>query len=125
MPAWCTDLEVTADKVAASVRRGRARWKSEHEPFKRQKNHGDALAHNDGHGPQTLSMVFALRKLLACLAPMSLERGDRWSQRCLATPSRRALWHTRRTAMPMMLGTVWADCLLLSLDEAGPRPYRA
>ena len=92
--AWCTDLEVTADKVAASVRRGRSRWKIEHEPFKRQKNHGDALAHNYGHGPQTLSMVFSLLKLLAFLAPMSLERGDRLSQRCLATPSRRELWHT-------------------------------
>jgi len=58
--------------------------------------------------------------LLASLA--CLERGDRLSQRCLATTSRRALWHTLRTAMPLMLVTAWADFLLIYLDEAGPRP---
>jgi hypothetical protein len=43
-------------------------------------------------------------------------------QRCLATTSRRELWHTLRTAMHMMLVTVWADFLLIYLDEAGPSP---
>jgi hypothetical protein len=119
---WLTDLEVTADKVAASGRRGRSRWKSEHEPFNVQKNHGYELAHTYGHGQQTLSMVFYLLNLLACIAQMILERGDRLSQRCLATTSRRELWHTLRTAMPMLLVTAWADCLLSYLDEAGPSP---
>jgi hypothetical protein len=120
--AWFTDMEVTADNVAASVRIGRSRWKIEHEPFNVQKNHGYELEHNDGHGQQTLSMVFYLLNLLAFIAPMILERGDRLYPRCLATTSRRELWHTLRTAMHMMLVTAWADFLLIYLDEAGPSP---
>ena len=120
--AWCTDLEVTADNVAAIVRIGRSRWKIENEQFNIQKNHGYELEHNYGHGQQTLSMVFYLLNLLAFIAHMILERGDRLYQRCLATTSRRELWHTLRTAMHMMLVTVWADFLLIYLDEAGPSP---
>lgn len=120
--AWFTDLEVTADNVAAIVRIGRSRWKIENEQFNIQKNHGYELEHNYGHGQQTLSMVFYLLNLLAFIAHMILERGDRLYQRCLATTSRRELWHTLRTAMHMMLVTVWADFLLIYLDEAGPSP---
>jgi hypothetical protein len=123
--AWCTDLEVTPDHVAAIVRMGRSRWKMEHEQCNVHNNHGDALAHHSGPGKQALSMVFSLRNLLACIAPVMLERGDRLSQRGLATTSRRELWHTRRTAMRRMLVTAWADVLLLSLDAAGPSPYSA
>ena len=120
--AWFTDLEVTADKVAAIVRIGRSRWKIENEQCNGQKNHGYKLEHNYGHGQQTLSRVFYLLNLLACIAPMLLERGDRLYQRCLATTSRRELWHTLRAAMHMMLVTAWADVLLIYLDEAGPSP---
>jgi hypothetical protein len=120
--AWCTDVEVTADNVAAIVRIGRSRWKIENEPFKGQKNHGYELEHNYGHGQQTLSMVFDLLKLLAFIAQMILERGDRLYQRCLTTTSRRERWHTLRTAMPLRLVTAWADFLLISLDEAGSSP---
>jgi hypothetical protein len=120
--AWFTDVEVTADNVTAIVRLGRSRWKMENEQFNVQKNHGYELEHNYGHGQRTLSMVFYLLKLLAFIAQMILERGDRLYQRCLATTSRRALWHTLRTAMHMMLVTAWADFLLIYLDEAGPSP---
>jgi hypothetical protein len=120
--AWFTDVEVTADNVAASVRIGRSRWKIENEQFNVQKNHGYELDHNYGHGQQTLSMVFYLLNLLAFIAHMILERGDRLYQRCLMTTSRRELWHTLRTAMHMMLVTAWADFLLLYLDEVGPSP---
>jgi hypothetical protein len=120
--AWCTDLEVPPDNVAALVRIGRSRWKMEHAQCNVHKNPGDALDHHSGPGKQTVSMGFSLRNLLACIAPVMLERGDRLSQRGLATTSRRERWHTRRTAMRMMLGTAWADVLLLSLDEAGPSP---
>ena len=75
--AWFTDVEVTADNVAASVRIGRSRWKMENEQFKVPKNHGYELEHNYGHGQQTLSMVFYLLNLLAFIAHMILERGDR------------------------------------------------
>ena len=115
-------MEVTADNVAAIVRLGRSRWKIENEQFNVQKNHGYELEHNYGHGQQTLSMVFDLLNLLACIAQIILERGDRLSQRGLATTSRRERWHTLRTAMPLMLVTAWADFLLIYLDEAGPSP---
>ena len=120
--AWFTDMEVTADNVAAIVRIGRSRWKIENEQFNVQKNHGDELEHNYGHGQQTLSMVFSLLNLLAFIAHMILERGDRLYQRCLATTSRRELWHTLRTAMHLMLVTAWADFLCIYWDEAGPSP---
>jgi hypothetical protein len=120
--AWFTDLEVTTDNVAAIGRIGRSRWKIENEQFNVQKNHGYELEHNYGHGHQTLSMVFYLLHLLAFIAHMILERGDRLYQRCLATTSRRELWPTLRTAMHMMLVTAWADFLLIYLDEAGPSP---
>jgi hypothetical protein len=120
--AWFTDVEVTADNVATIVGIGRSRWKIENEHFNVLKNHGYDLEHNYGHGKQTLSMVFYLLNLLAFIAHMILERGDRLYQRCVATTSRRELWHTLRTAMRMLLVEAWADFLLIYLDEAGPSP---
>ena len=67
-------------------------------------------------------MVFYLLTLLAFIAHGILERGDRLYQRCLATTARRALWHTLRTAMRMLLVTAWADFLWMYLDEAGASP---
>jgi hypothetical protein len=120
--AWFTDLEVTPDNVAAIVGIGRSRWKIEHEHFNVHKNHGYDLEHNYGPGHQTLSMVFYLLNLLAFIAHGILERGDRLYQRCLATTSRRALWHTLRTAMRMILVERWADFLRIYLDESHPSP---
>ena len=90
-----------------------------------QKNHDYKLEHNYGHGQQTFSMVFYLLNLLAFIAHMILERGDRLYQHCLAMTSQRELWHTLRTAMHRMRMTAWADFLLIYLDEAGPSPSRA
>ena len=87
-----------------------------------QKNHGYELEHNYGHGQQTLSMVFYLLNLLAFVAHVILERGDRLYQRYLATTSRRELWHTFRTTMRMILVASWTQFLLLYLDEAGSSP---
>jgi hypothetical protein len=75
--AWFTDLDVQADNVAALMWIGRSRWKIEHEHVNVHKNHGYELEHHDGHGKQTLSMVFYLLNLLAFIAHMILERGDR------------------------------------------------
>ena len=123
--AWCTDLAVTADNGAALGGIGRSRWQSENEHCNVHKNQGDALEHHYGHGQQTLSRVFYLRNLLACIAHGILERGDRLSQRCVATTARRALWHTRRTARRMILVSAWADFLLISWDDAGRGPSGA
>ena len=120
--AWVTDLAVDRHNVAAIVRIGRARWKIENEQFNVQKNHGYELEHNYGHGQHTLSMVFYLLNLLAFVAHGILERGDRLYQRCLATTSRRELWHTFRTTMRMILVASWTQFLLIYLDEAGSSP---
>ena len=118
--AWFTDLEVTAENVAAIVRIGRSRWQIENEHFNVHKNQGDELEHNYGHGKQTLSMVFSLLNLLALIAHVLLERGDRLYQRWVATTSRRELWHTFRLAMRMIWVSAGADFLVIYLDEAGP-----
>ena len=120
--AWFTDLEVDAANVAVVVRIGRSRWKIENEQFNVQKNHGYELEHNYGHGQHTLSMVFYLLNLLAFVAHVILERGDQLYQRCLATTSRRELWHTLRTTMRMILVAGWTQLLLIYLDAEGPSP---
>ena len=120
--AWFTDLEVRADNVAEIVRIGRSRWKIEHEQFNVQKNHGYELTHNYGHGQQTLSMVFYLLNLLAFIAHMILDRGDRLYQRCLATTSRKELWHTLRAGMRMLLVSSWSQMLRIYLDEDAQGP---
>jgi hypothetical protein len=119
---WFTDLEVSADKVADIVGIGRSRWKIENEQFNVQKNHGYELTHNYGHGQQTLSMVFYVLNLVAFIAHMVLDRGDRLYQRCLATTSRRELWHTLRTAMRMILVSSWLQMLLIYRDAADQGP---
>jgi hypothetical protein len=80
--AWVTDLEVSAEHGAELVGIGRSRWQSEHEPCNVQKNHGYEWTHNYGHGQQQVSRVFDRLNLLAFLAHMLLERGDRVYQRC-------------------------------------------
>jgi hypothetical protein len=120
--AWFTDLDVPPENVAAVVRIGRSRWKIENEQFNVHKNHGYELEHNYGHGQQTLSMVFYMLNLFAFVAHVILERGDRLYQRCLATTSRRELWHTLRTAMRTILVASWGQLLLIYLDEDGPSP---
>ena len=120
--AWFTDLEVRADNVAEIVRIGRSRWKIENEQFNVQKNHGYELTHNYGHGQQTLSMVFYLLNLLAFIAHMILDRGDRLYQRCLATTSRKELWHTLRAGMRMLLVSSWSQMLLIYLGEDAQGP---
>jgi hypothetical protein len=120
--AWCTDLAGDATNVAVVVRLGRSRWKIANEQFHVQKNQGDALEHHAGHGHQTLAMVFSRLHLLAFVAHGLLERGEQRSQRCLATTSRRALWHPFRTTMRLILVASWAQLLLIYLDEEGPSP---
>ena len=53
---------------------------------------------------------------------MILERDDRLYQRCLATTSRRELWHTLRTTMRMRLVSSWVEFLLIYLGEDDPSP---
>ena len=67
-------------------------------------------------------MVFSLLNLIAFIAHMILERGDRLYQLCVATTSRRELWHTLRTAMRLIVVRSWAQMLRLYLDAAQASP---
>ena len=65
------------------MRGGRARWKIAHETCNTLKNQGDNFEHNDGHGEQNLSVVFATLMMLAFLV-------DQTQQLCCALF--RAVW---------------------------------
>ena len=120
--AWCTDLAVDAPHGAVVVRIGRSRWKIANEQWNVQTTHGDALAPKDGQGHQTRARVLYLLTLLAFVAQVLLARGAQRSQRCLATTSRRARWHTFRTTMRRIVVSSWGQFLLISLAEEGSSP---
>jgi hypothetical protein len=65
--SWVTDLRVKKGTVYQLMRGGRARWRIAHETFNTLKNQGYHCEHNDGHGSQHLSVVFAVRMMLAFL----------------------------------------------------------
>jgi len=81
--SWVTDLRVSQRNVFHLMRGGRARWKMDNETFNTLKNQGDQCEHNDGHGPQNLSVVCAMVLMLAFLV-------DQTQQRCC--PVFRAVW---------------------------------
>ena len=80
------------------MRGGRARWKRENETFNTLKNQGYHFEHNDGHGTQNLSVVFAMLMMLAFLV-------DQTQQLCCALfravwaklGSKRLLWERLRS----------------------------
>jgi len=95
--SWVTDLRVSKRNVFHLMRGGRARWKIENETFNTLKNQGDNFEHNDGHGQQNLSVVFAMLMMLAFLV-------DQTQQLCCALfqavwaklGSKRLLWERMR-----------------------------
>src|SRR5438132_3006161 len=95
--SWVTDLRVNKRNVYQLMRGGRARWKIENETCNTLKNQGDNFEHNDGHGMQNLSVVFAMLMLLAFLV-------DQTQQLCCALfravwaklGSKRMLWERMR-----------------------------
>ena len=120
--SWITDLDVEATNVAVVVTIGRTRWKIENEQFNVHQNHGYELTHTYGHGQQTLSRVFYLLNLLAYVAHVILDLGDRDYQRCRAQESRRELWAALRAAMNFLLVEGWRHLLLVYLEEAEASP---
>jgi hypothetical protein len=95
--SWVTDLRVSKRNVFHLMRGGRARWKIAHETCNTLKNQGDNFEHNDGHGQQNLSVVFAMLMMLAFLV-------DQTQQLCCALfqavwaklGSKRLLWERMR-----------------------------
>jgi hypothetical protein len=78
-----TDLRGSKRNVSTLMRGGRARWKIENETCNTLKNQGDNFEHNDGHGEQPLSVVFAILMMLAFVV-------DQTQQLCCALC--RAVW---------------------------------
>ena len=95
--SWVTDLRVSKRNVSHLMRGGRARWKIANETCKTLQNQGDTFAHHYGHGEDTLSVVFAMRMLLAFFV-------DQAQQLCCALfqavwtklGSKRRLWERMR-----------------------------
>ena len=65
--SFATNYPLSQGSVAAVVRSGRARWKTENENYNTLKNRGYHLEHNFGHGQQYLSAILASLNLLAFL----------------------------------------------------------
>lgn len=116
------DLDVESETVAVVVTSGRTRWKIENEQGNVQQNHGSELTHHDGHGQPTVSMVFYRLHLIAYVAQVSVELGERLSQRCRAQESRRELWAALRALVTGLLVARWAHWLRRYLEEAEASP---
>ena len=79
------------------MRGGRARWKIANETFNTLKNQGSNFEHNDGHGMQNLSVVFATVMMRAFLVEQTQQRCCALCQAVWATlGSKRLLWERMR-----------------------------
>ena len=95
--SWVTNVRVSTRNVYTLMRGGRARWKMENETFNTLKNQGYHFEHNDGHGEQNLSVMFAALMMLAFVV-------DQTPQLCCALfravwlklGSKRLLWERLR-----------------------------
>lgn len=74
--SFLTNFALTDKTVVATVRAGRARWKSENENHQTLKQHGYHLEHNFGHGSRYLSMILLTLNLLAFLSHTLLDLTD-------------------------------------------------
>ena len=80
------------------------------------------MEHNDGHGQQTLSMVFYLLNLVAFLAHKGVEFGDRLYQQCWAGESRRGLGTRLRSAFYLVEVESWQALLRAHVREEAHSP---
>jgi hypothetical protein len=95
--SWVTDLRVNKRNVFHLMRGGRARWKIENGTFNTLKNQGYNFEHNDGHGEQHLSAVFAMLMMLAFLVDQAQQLRCALFQAVWAKlGSNRLLWERMR-----------------------------
>jgi hypothetical protein len=79
------------------MRGGRARWRIENEPCKTLQNQGDHFEHNDGHGYQHRSGIFAVLMMLAFVVDQVQQLCCPLFQAVWATlGSKRRRWEKRR-----------------------------
>lgn len=74
--SWITNLLTDSDNIALYVKGSRCRWRVENECFNALKNNGYELAHNYGHGKNSLCFNFYVLTLLAFLSQPILELTD-------------------------------------------------
>ncbi len=65
--SWVTDIPLSEDSIALTMRGGRSRWRIENETFNTLKNQDYHLEHNYGHGKQHLATNLAIMTFLAFL----------------------------------------------------------
>jgi hypothetical protein len=95
--SWVTDIRVSQRNVYHLMRGGRARWKIANETCNTLKNQGDNFEHNDGHGTQNLSVVFAVVMMLAFLVDQTQQLCGAFFRAVWATlGSKRLLWERMR-----------------------------
>ncbi len=94
---WVTDFRVRQRNVSRLMQGGRARGKIENETFHTLKNQGDHCEHNDGHGTQNRSVVFAMLMMLAFVVDQTQEWCCALFQAVWAQlGSKRLLWERMR-----------------------------
>ena len=120
--SFVTDLPVSAGTVADLAACGRARWKIENETFNVLKCGGYNLAHNFGHGKDTLASVLVVLNLLAfayhtvtSLAVLA------WQTALAAKGATYRFFEHLRTITTYVVFQNWAH-LLHSIAQADIRP---
>src|SRR5690349_11756602 len=117
-----TDLPVSADTVADLAACGRARWKIENETFNVLKCGGYNLAHNFGHGKDTLASVLVVLNLLAfayhTVASLAVLA---WRMALAAKGATYRFFEHLRTITTYVVFQDWAH-LLHSIAQADIRP---
>jgi hypothetical protein len=110
--AFITNFPITDDSVVATVRAGRARWKSENENHRTLKHHGYNLAHNFGHGSHYLAMILLTLNLLAFLAHTLLNLTDPlYRQLRQALGSRKTFFNDLRALTRYLFFDSWSHLL--------------
>jgi hypothetical protein len=95
--SWVSDLRVTQGSVYQRMRGGRARWRIAHETCNTLQNQGDHFEHHDGHGYPHLSVVFAVRMMLAfCVEQVQQMCCPLWQAVWAKLGSKRRLWERMR-----------------------------
>ena len=108
--SFVTDFTLSAANVAAVVRSGRARWKTENENHNTLKNRGYHLEHNFGHGKQYLSALLVAFNLLAFLLHTVMLLTEHTAQQVrTALGTQQTFWTDLRTLTRYFYFQSWAQ----------------
>ncbi|HEX4948910.1 MAG TPA: hypothetical protein VFZ34_19690 [Blastocatellia bacterium] len=80
------------------------------------------MEHNYGHGQHGLSLVFYLLNLLAFVAHLVLQLGDRQYQEARRQETHQGLWEELRVLFNRFQFDSWAALLAFQLSDGLPEP---